>query len=801
MIRLSEEFLNRYTDFPEDMEPIAQFTYLRTYSRYLPEYGRREVWKETVKRATEYNINLAYRHYSKTLTPAQLLEKKKELEKEAELLFDNMFYRRQFCSGRTLWVGNASTGVADKYPLANFNCSFTNIEDWEDLCDLFYLLLVGTGVGFKTTKKLSQKMKPIRNRFRTTHEMYRPVAKSERLEHSKLEVHEQDGCAKITIGDSKEGWVESLRYFFQLLTQPEYEKIEHILFNYDSVRPKGERLKTFGGTASGHEPLMEMFQGIEKVLKNQVEQDTEPLEEVQEGYVRVRPVHVLDIANRIGYNVVVGGVRRTAEICLFDYDDYETLFAKYGINGLWGEEAFTRHELIKQKMIQLGIPVPKWWDKLSVKYYDVHYAGGTKTFTDADEARRFAETQGISDYVPFPYNNSRPLHHRRMSNNSIAFRSQPSKDYLDFVFLVMRSEGEPGFVNLEEMARRRLAQKGITEPTSSQLEETMDEVGMNPCAEIILKSKNVCNLTTVNVKAFVKDGRLQLDQLIEAQKLSARIGYRMTLVDLELPHWDVVQKEERLLGTSLTGWKDAMGEIGADEETEKQLLETLGRVAREEADRYAKELGLNRSLLVTSVKPEGTLSLVAGAVSSGLHWSHSPYYIRRIRITADDPLAKACLEHKGWVIHPEVGTPGQTYEEQMKNARTLVIDFPVKSGAKRTKDSVDVHEQFRTYFMFQKYYTEHNSSNTITVKPHEWEEACEIVYKNWKQFIGVSFLSYDGGSYPLAPYEACTEEKYHQLVSQMEPFDFVKLLKYEIAEDTQLDETMEDCASGVCPIR
>ncbi|RAL20657.1 ribonucleoside-triphosphate reductase, adenosylcobalamin-dependent [Thermoflavimicrobium daqui] len=801
MTFLSKQFLSKYPDFPRDMEPIAQFTYLRTYSRYLPEYGRREVWKETVHRATEYNVNLAYRYFAKTLSPAQLVEKKRELTQEAELMFDNLFNRRQFCSGRTLWVGNASTGVADKYPLANFNCSFTNIEDWEDLCDLFYLLLVGTGVGFKTTKKLSQKMSPIRNQFGTTHEVYQPVLKSDRLEHSRLEINAEQGQARITIGDSKEGWVESLRYFFQLLTEPKYTHIQHISFNYDSVRPKGERLKTFGGTASGHEPLQEMFQGIEKVLKNEVEKDMLSLEEVEEGYVRVRPIHVLDIANRIGYNVVVGGVRRTAEICLFDHDDYETLFAKYGINGLWGEEAFTRHEQIKQKMSRLGIPIPKWWDQLGVKHYDVPYVDGIKTFTDKAEAKQFAEKQGIENYIPFPYNNSRPLHHRRMSNNSIAFRHQPSKEYLEFVFLVMHSEGEPGFVNLSEMARRRLIQHGITEPTQTQLEETMDEIGMNPCAEIILKSKNVCNLTTVNVKAFVHEGKLKIDELIEAQKLSARIGYRMTLVDLELPHWDVVQKEERLLGTSLTGWKDAMEEIAADSETERQILQTLGRVAREEADRYAKELGLNRSLLVTSVKPEGTLSLVAGAVSSGLHMSHSPYYIRRIRITAEDPLAKACLEHKGWVINPEFGTPGTTYEEQMRNARTLVIDFPVKSGAKRTKDSVNVQDQFNTYFMFQDAYTEHNSSNTITLKPHEWDEACHIVYQNWPQFIGVSFLSYDGGSYPLAPYEACTAEKYEKMASEMELFDFTKLLKYEMAEDTELDETMEDCATGVCPIR
>jgi ribonucleoside-triphosphate reductase len=791
MIQLSKQFINRYPDFPKHMTDIGLFTYLRTYSRYLPEYGRREVWKETVKRATEYNINLLYKYLKKANKPIN----HEELTKEAELLFDNMFNLRQFCSGRTLWVGNASTGVADKYPLANFNCSFTNIESWDDLCDLFYLLLVGTGVGFKITKELANQLLPIRTNFILKSKPYKPKSKQNRLEQTSLEIREKS--AKIEIGDSKEGWVRALQLFLNLLTLQEYETITEIEFIYDSVRPKGERLKTFGGTASGPEPLKELFEGIEQLLKGHFDL----LEPVDDKYVRVRPIHILDIANRIGYNVVVGGVRRTAEICLFDPDDYEILFAKYGINGLWGEEAFQRHEQLKEKMTKLGIPVPEWWDELGNRHYDVSVDGKTHTFTNAHDAVQFAKLNGITDYEPFPYNNQRPLHHRRMSNNSIAFRSKPSRDYLDFVFLLMRSEGEPGFVNLEEMARRRLIQQGIDQPTEQELNETMNVVGMNPCAEINLSSKNVCNLTTVNVKAFVQNGELKLEELLEAQRLSARIGYRMTLVDLELPHWDQVQKRERLLGTSLTGWKDAMEEIGASKEREKELLSLLGKTAREEANRYADKLGLNRPLLVTTVKPEGTLSLVAGAVSSGLHYSHSPYYIRRIRINAQDPLAKACLDHKGWIITPEVGTPGTTYVEQMENARTFVIDFPVKSGAKRTKDSVDIVEQFETYFSFQQCYTEHNSSNTITVRPDEWDQATEIVYQNWYRFIGVSFLPYDGGSYPLAPYEACTKEAYERLKNHMEPLSFDKLLRYEITEDSSLDESMNDCATGVCPIR
>src|SRR5690606_13390075 len=135
-------FLSKYDDAPEHMNELGTFVFYRTYSRWIEDEGRRETWKEAVARAVNYSIGMSIKELKKKNLPVPL----EQIQAEAETLFDNIFNLRQFLSGRTHWVGGANTNVADKFPLANFNCSFLNIKKWEDLGDLFYMLLIGTGV-------------------------------------------------------------------------------------------------------------------------------------------------------------------------------------------------------------------------------------------------------------------------------------------------------------------------------------------------------------------------------------------------------------------------------------------------------------------------------------------------------------------------------------------------------------------------------------------------------------------------------------------------------------------------------
>ncbi len=679
---LSRDFLSKYKHAPNPMEQLGSFVFTRTYSRYLPKRNRREFWWETVRRAVEYNCSLV-----------------PTTREEAETLYDNVYNMKQFLSGRTLWVGR--TKVAEEYPMANYNCAFEVIDDFHAYHDLFYLLMVGSGVGVRVLKEDAAQLPKIRTDMKILHKAYNARPKEERLEFTNLSFTQDD--VTIAIGDSKEGWAQALDHYFNILTSSEYNKIKTMIVEYDSIRPRGERLKVFGGTASGYESMMTMLDKINKVVA---------AAGVRSGEVRtqLQPIDLLDIANIIGENVVSGGVRRTSEIGLIDQDDEACIKAKSNlykqINGRW----------------------------------------------EMDKS----------------------ISHRQMSNNSIFYRRKPTREQLHWHIQQMRYSGEPGWINEEAGSKRRPNFKGC-----------------NPCGEILLDSHGLCNLTTINVKAFVKDGKLDLPALLAAQKLSARAGYRMTCRELEMHSWNQVQQRDRLVGCSMTGWQDMVNAANLSHEEQIDVLKQMRAAARQAADEMADSMNMPRPLLVTTVKPEGTLSLLP-TVSSGVHYSHSPYYIRRIRITATDPLCKVC-EELGYPVLPEVG-------QDPLNPKTKVVEFPVQAPAGKVKADVSAIEQLETYKMFMEHYVDHNCSITVHVRDKEWAEVEEWVWNNWDDVVALSFLSYDDSFYELMPYEEITKEEYERRKAAMRPFNPSLISKYE-REETELDIGTSDCVNGVCPVR
>jgi ribonucleotide reductase alpha subunit len=252
---LSKEFLSKYkhaeSPFPNQ---LGEFVYYRTYSRYIEKLGRREYWWETVARAVDYNMNLI------------INKNKDEAVREAELLYDNIFNLRQFLSGRTLYSGGSESSKA--YGMSNYNCSFTIIDDFKAYKDMFYLLMIGAGVGFRVLKKDVARLPKIRSNINIIHSSYKEKKKYQRQEHTSLIF--TGNVAEIVIGDSKEAWTDALYKLLELHSEKQYRKIDNIIINYDNIRPKGERLKTFGGYSSGHQSMLTMLTKISKILNNKI---------------------------------------------------------------------------------------------------------------------------------------------------------------------------------------------------------------------------------------------------------------------------------------------------------------------------------------------------------------------------------------------------------------------------------------------------------------------------------------------------------------------------------------------------
>lgn len=699
---LSDNFLSKYKHrqdpFPTE---LGKFVYYRTYARPIPEQNRRERWWETVARVVDFNIGLeltALKKQGRVITELEM----DRLRKEAMEIYDNIYNLKLFPSGRTLWVGGTTPSY--EYPLSNFNCSFVTIDELKKFSEIFYVLMLGTGVGLSVERKYISKLPKINTKIRVIHKDYQGKSPSDRNEFTELKLM-NNNIVEIVIGDSKFGWSKAIEIYFDIISSKQYSNIEYILFNYDNVRAKGERLKTFGGYASGHTAIKSMFDKISNIF-----QEKRRLNNSQ--WQSIEPIDALDIATIIAENVVSGGTRRSAEIVFCDNDDLDVINAKQNI------------------------------------YYQ-----------DMDGS----------------WKSNDKLLHRMLSNNTVFYNEKPTREQLRRQFELIRLSGEPSFGNMQEMKRRR-----------------SDVQGGNPCFEILLRDRGVCNLTEINLMGFVNDdGTYNLDEMLKVQGYSAKMGYRMATIDLELHEWDLVNKEDMLVGCSLTGVMDFKNATQISEEEFIELLRKLREVAHYEVKQLSKKLGLNESKLITTIKPSGTISQLP-TVSSGVHFSHSPYYIRRVRVSANDPLALA-MEKNGFSWSPEVG-------QTIDNHDTKVFEFPVKAPNGRTKYDVSAIEQLELYKLVMENYVDHNASNTIHVKNDEWEDVENWVYDNWDSIVGVTFLSLDDSFYQLMPYESITKEKYEELLSKTPKFNPRMLMEFENFED-EFDVLDSDCESGICPIR
>ena len=368
---------------------------------------------------------------------------------------------------------------------------------------------------------------------------------------------------------------------------------------------------------------------------------------------------------------------------------------------------------------------------------------------------------------------------RALANNSIAYKSKPDIGIFmeEWISLYKSKSGERGIFN-REAARKTVEKLG-------DRRDPNHEWGCNPCSEILLRDREFCNLSEVVVRA---------DDTEESLKRKIRIATILGTFQSSLTHfpylsseWKRNCEEEALLGVSLTGILDnpMMSEVCEETET---LLARLRESAVAVNRDFARRLGINPAAAITCVKPSGTISQLVDS-ASGIHARHSEYYVRTVRADRKDPLCQLMID-KGFPHEPDVTKPDSVE----------VFSFPMQAVGSVTRRDMTALQHLELWLQYQRHWSEHKPSITVSIRDHEWLEVGAWVYKNFDEISGISFLPYSDHTYRQAPYTECSQEEYEALQLRIpKGVDWSDLKNYEKTDQTTGTQELA-CSAGSCEL-
>ena len=368
--------------------------------------------------------------------------------------------------------------------------------------------------------------------------------------------------------------------------------------------------------------------------------------------------------------------------------------------------------------------------------------------------------------------------HRQLANNSYVATERPEMAIFlkEWESLFESHSGERGIFN-RKAAKRQAEKTGRRDPNH--------EFGINPCAEILIRPNQFCNLSEVVVRA--EDSLPTLQEKIRLATIVGTLQATQTSFKYLRPIWARNTEEEALLGVSLTGVMDhpVLNTVSDEART---WLRTLRETAITVNKEWAATFGINQSAAINTVKPSGTVSQLVDS-ASGLHARYSPYYIRTVRMNALDPLSLFMIAQ------------GVPFEPSATNKNTYVFSFPIKSpdGAvvEGSRTALAALEHWK---MLQDDYCEHKPSMTCHYKEEEFLGIGDWVYRNFDTVSGISFLPLDNHTYVQAPYQAITREKYEVLAAAMpKEIDWAKLAEFETTDGTLGSQTAA-CSAGGCEL-
>jgi ribonucleoside-triphosphate reductase (thioredoxin) len=600
---------------------FGELVYYRTYSRC--DNGAQETWIDTVKRVINGIMSIRKWYYQQHNIPWY----DGYWQDFARDMAVSMFKMEWLPPGRGLWAMGTPL-MYERGSMALYNCAYTEINTLtDDLCWMMDALMHGVGVGFKPNRDDNIKLKP------------------------------RVDTINYIVDDSREGWVNSvhklLDYYLGYSPKP--------IFDYTQIRKAGEPLKTFGGTASGPQPLIDLHSNIITMCEEYIH---------NHHYDSV--MLKTDLANLIGCCVVAGNVRRSAEIAISPVSD----------------------------------PI----------------------FMD------------LKDYNKYTYRKDFGW----MSNNSVILESSDDFDRLgDIAYRVMQN-GEPGYINYINLRVGRIGDNDYTEDQAT---------GINPCGEIPLEDKEVCNVadTCPTRCASIK-------QWLNACMYATFYTSTVALLPTHQSITNSVVARNRRIGVGIVDFAEWKRQYGTH-----KVIRCLRRGYHEIRGYnklYAREAGVPESIRVTTVKPGGTTTKLMGRIPGIMHPT-ATYMIRRIRVQKGTPFEKVLID---------AHIPYEPCNAQPDY--TNVFEYPVYNGEVRPIEDVSLWEQASNLVLLQREWADNAVSNTLIFKSTELNEIEHVLSSIAPVTKSVTMLPHMTDSYPQMPEEPISRIDYLKRVESISPIDW-----------------------------
>lgn len=667
--RLNDDFVSSYKSKQAPFgyrdaagNSVGEITFLRTYSRKKAD-GTKETWTDVCERVINGMYSLQKEHCKKNRLPWNGVK----AQASAKEAFDRLFNLKWTPPGRGLWIMGTPLVNQYKNSAALQNCAFVSTSEMtkdnpaEPFMFLMEASMLGIGVGFDD--KGSDKDFVI---FQPSKSVLTDV-----------------------IADDRESWARATGDLINSYLKPDQSPIE---FDYSLIRPYGTPIATFGGTASGPEPLMKLHKAIKKMFEGRAGQ-------------KLTTKDIADIGNLIGVCVVSGNVRRSAELFI-------------GRN--------------------------------------------TEEFLNLKNAEVFPERNSYDPKNPG---------WGWMSNNSI--ETSVGADISNIVEGIALN-GEPGVIWMD-MSRKY---GRLIDPPNNK---DWRVAGYNPCAEQSLESYECCTL----VETY-----LNRHDSLEDYKRTLKFAYLYAKTVTLLPtHWEktnAIMQRNRRIGASMSGIANFADKNGIPvlREWMDQGYETVKRYD----NIYSEWFGIRESIKMTTVKPSGTVSILAGE-SPGVHWTPGgKFFLRAIRFSNDDPMLPL-FKMANYRVEPASESPDTT----------SVVFFPIKSDAERAERDVTIFEKMAIASVAQRYWSDNSVSVTISFDSEtEQKHVGTVLHMYDGQLKTVSFLPSGNFTYPQMPYTQISEEEYvNEGEMKLFPIDFTGVYAGMAAD--AVGESY--CTTDACEVR